>query len=180
MTPDTPAAAPPGLTPLPGAEPLLRSIDTAPAYWWLDILWVVLADGRDTGGRHSLLYELMPKGSGPGPHSHTWSDETYYMLSGEITFLIGDEIRTARAGDYLVVPRDTRHAFRVDSETASFLNGYTPASLEAAVVEMAMPATERVLPPKGATPPPAMTPERLHRYGMAVSPGPDPLRPDGR
>jgi len=29
-----------------------------------------------------------------------------------------------------MVPRNTRHAFRVDSETARFLNGYTPASLE--------------------------------------------------
>ncbi|MEO6057518.1 MAG: cupin domain-containing protein [Gemmatimonadales bacterium] len=121
----------------------------------------------------------MPRGAGPGPHTHTWSDETYYMLNGEITFLIGDEIRTARKGDFLMVPRDTRHAFRVDSETASFLNGYAPASLEAAVAELAMAAPERVIPPKGATPPPAMTPELLRRYGMGMAPGPDPLRPDG-
>jgi quercetin dioxygenase-like cupin family protein len=78
-----------------------------------------------------MMEELLPKDSGPGPHKHTWSDETFYMLDGEITFLIGDEIKTARTGDFLMVPRNTRHAFRVDSETARFLNGYTPASLEA-------------------------------------------------
>jgi hypothetical protein len=85
----------------------------------------------------------------------------------------------ARKGDFLMVPRDTRHAFRVDSETARSLNGYTPASLEAAVTELAMPAPERVLPPKGLSPMPRMTPEQLRRYGMDLVPGPDPLRPGG-
>jgi Cupin domain len=100
---------------------------------------------------------------------------TYYILGGEITFLLGDEVLVARQGDFLMVPRDTRHAFRVDSETAHFLN----ASLEAAVTELAMPAQGRVLPPKGLSPMPRMTPEQLHRYGTDVIPGPDPLRPNG-
>jgi quercetin dioxygenase-like cupin family protein len=167
------------LTPLPGAEGFIHSVETAPAYWWLDILWIVLADANDTGGRFSLIEQLLPKHSGPGPHKHTWSDETYYLLDGEITFLLGDEIKIARKGDFVLVPRNTRHAFRVDSETARFLNGYTPASLEAAVIEMAMPAPERVLPPKNATPSPAMTRELMRRYGMDGLPGPDPLRPNG-
>jgi hypothetical protein len=101
------------------------------------------------------------------------------MVDGEITFLVGDEIKTARTGDFLMVPRNTRHAFRVTSETARFLNGYTPASLEAALVELATPATERVLPPKNASPIIMMTPELLSRYGMDMLPGPDPLRPEG-
>jgi len=84
---------------------------------------------------------------------------------------------TGGAGDFILVPRNTRHAFRVDSETASFLNGYTPASLEASLVEHAMPANERVLPPKGISPLIKMNPELLSRYGMDMLPGPDPLRP---
>ena len=168
----------PNLPTLAGSVPFIHNIDTGPAYWWTDILWVILATGEDTGGRYSLMYELLPKGSGPGPHKHTWSDETYYMLDGEIAFLIGDEIKTARKGDFVVVPRDTRHAFRVDSETAAFLNGYTPASLELAVTELALPATERVIPPPGTAPLPNMTPEQLQRYGMDVVPGPNPLAPD--
>ena len=176
MSTDSPAAFPP----LPGSEPLIRNMDAAPAYWLVDVLWVVLADGRDTGGRFSMMEQLLPRGSGPGPHKHTWSDETFYMLDGEITLLVGDEIRTARKGDFIMVPRSTRHAFRVDSGTARFLNGYTPASMEALIVELATPAAERVLPRKGAVAPPAMNPDLLQRYGMDVLPGPDPLRPDGR
>jgi quercetin dioxygenase-like cupin family protein len=163
---------------MPGSELFLHNVDSAPAYWWLDDLWIVLAEAKDTGGRFSMMLESLPRDSGPGPHKHTWSDETFYILDGEITVLIGDEIKTARIGDYLMVPRNTRHAFRVASETARFLNSYTPASLEACLVEWAMPATERVLPPKGASRTIVMTPELLSRYGMDMLPGPDPLRPD--
>jgi quercetin dioxygenase-like cupin family protein len=162
--------------PMPGSEPFIHNVDSSAAFWWLDDLWIVLAEAKDTGGRVSMMQELLPKGSGPGPHKHTWSDETYYILHGDITFLVGDKIMTGRTGDFILVPRNTRHAFRVDSETASFLNGYTPASLEAALVEYAMPAPERVLPPKGASPAITMTPELLSRYGMDMLPGPDPLR----
>jgi quercetin dioxygenase-like cupin family protein len=164
---------------MPGSELFIHNVNSAPAYWWLDTLWIVLAQAKDTGGRFSMMEELARKDSGPGPHKHTWSDETFYMLGGEITFLIGDEIKTARTGDFLMVPRNTRHAFRVASETARFLNGYTPASLEAALVEFATPATERVLPAKGASAMVTMTPELLSRYGMDMLPGADPLRPEG-
>ena len=178
MTPNTPNTQ----LPMPGSELFIHNKDSARAYWWLDTLWIVLADSSDTGGRYSLMEEVASKGSGPGPHKHTWSDETYYIMDGEITFLVGDEIKTARTGDYVMVPRNTRHAFRVESETVRFLNGYTPASLEAYVVEWGMPATERVVPPKGVSPTMAFlatNPELLSRYGMDILPGPDPLRPAG-
>ena len=168
----------PDLLPLRGSELVIKSAETAPAYWLVDVLWLVLADGRDTGGRFSLMEQLLPQGSGPGPHKHTWSDETFYMLDGQITLLVGDEIRTARKGDFVMVPRDTRHAFRVDSPTARFLNGYTPASMEALITELGTPAAARTLPPSGAAPQPRMNPGSLRRYGMDVLPGPDPLRPE--
>ena len=68
----------------------------------------------------------------------------------------------------------------VDSETARFLNGYTPASMEALVTERGVPTTERVLPPKDMGLPPVMSAVSPGRYGMDARPGPDPLRPNGR
>ena len=158
LTPDLPA--------VPGMMPFVHNVDEAPAYWWLDILWVILVKGEGTRGRYSLMYEWLPKGSSASPHKHTWSDEHFYVTQGELTFLVGDEIRKGHAGDFVFVPRNTRHAFRVDSETAEFLNGYTPAGLELAVVEMGMPAPSRTIPPKGATTPPTITPVLMRRYGM--------------
>ena len=140
--------------------------------------YTLTVSGEDTGGRFSMMEQLAAKDSGPGPHKHTWSDETFYMFDGEIRFLIGEDIKTARTGDFLMIPRNTRHAFRVMSDTARYLNGYTPASLEAALVEFATPATARVLPAKNASGVIELTPALLSRYGMDMLPGPDPLRPD--
>jgi quercetin dioxygenase-like cupin family protein len=179
MTANTPNAQ----KPMSGSEIFVHNKDSARAYWWLDTLWIVLADSSDTGGRFSLMEEVAPKDSGPGLHKHTWSDESYYIIDGEITFWVGGETKLARTGDYVVVPRNTTHAFRVKSETTRFLNGYTPASLEAYVVEWALPTTERILPPKNGSPTMeflATHPELLNRYGMEIVPGPDPLRPGSR
>jgi quercetin dioxygenase-like cupin family protein len=165
----------PGLPAIAGSVPFIHNLDTAPAYWWLDILWVILVHGEDTGGRYSLMHETLPKNSGAPPHKHVWSDEHFYMLEGEVAFLVGDDIRNAKKGDFIFVPRNTRHAFRVDSDVAIFLNGYTPAGLEMAVADLAMPAPTRTIPPKGATLPPEMTPALMRRYGMDGLPGPNPL-----
>ena len=165
--------------PLPGSVPFVSEADRAPAFWMRDILWIILADAAQTGGRWSMMEQLLPKGSGPPPHKHTWSDETFYILAGHLTFLIGDDVRTAGAGDFVMVPRDTRHGFRVDSDTARFLNGYTPASMELLIAELGKPAPARVLPPRGPPPAENLTPEQFARYGLAWLPGPDPLRPDG-
>ena len=175
MTSDTPASP----APMPGAVGFIANVDDAPAYWMQDMLWIVLADGKQTGGRWSMMEQLMPKDAGPPPHKHAWSDETFYILHGDLTFLVGDDVRSARAGDFLMVPRDTRHAFRVVSDTARFLNGYTPASMEALVAEMGKPAPERVLPPKGPSPSGGRVPRNYARYGLEFLPGPDPLRPEG-
>lgn len=172
----------PKLTPMPGASGFIHHVDEAPAYWMQGILWTMLADADDTGGRYSMMEQLLPKGSGPPPHKHLWSDETFYILDGTITFLLEGEIRTATKGAFVNVARNTRHAFRVDSDTARFLNGYTPASMEAMVAELGRRTEQRTLPPP-APPMPAGTPqmpdELLTRYGLIWLDEPDPLAPRG-
>ena len=172
----------PKFSPMPGATGFIHHVDEAPAYCMQGILWTMLADADDTGGRYSMMEQLLPKGSGPPPHKHLWSDETFYILDGTITFLLEGEIRTATKGAFVNVARNTRHAFRVDSDTARFLNGYTPASMEAMVAELGRRTEQRTLPPP-APPMPAGTPqmpdELLTRYGLIWLDEPDPLAPRG-
>lgn len=117
----------PDLADAPGSTPFVHDIDGTSADWWLGIRRAVLIDPADTGGRWSLTHETLPEGVGAAPHEHAGSDERFYVLQGEITFVIGHEITTAREGDFVLVPRGVCHAFRVDSQTAVFLNGHTPA-----------------------------------------------------
>ena len=164
--------------PMPGATGFVHHVDDAPAYWMQGILWTMLADAEDTGGRWSMMEQLLPKGSGPPPHKHLWSDETFYILDGTITFLLDGELRTATKGAFVMIARNTRHAFRVDSDTARFLNGYTPASMEAMVAELAKRTDQRTLPPSGPVARGGQMPEELlTRYGLMWLDEPDPLLP---
>ena len=36
-----------------------RNRETAPAYWMLDLLWLVLVDGLETGGAISVMEQWM-------------------------------------------------------------------------------------------------------------------------
>ena len=173
----------PKFSPMPGAAGFIHHVDEAPAYWMQGILWTMLADANDTGGRYSMMEQLLPKGSGPPPHKHLWSDETFYILDGTITFVLEGELRIAQKGAFINIARNTRHAFRVDTDTARFLNGYTPASMEAMIAELGRRTEQRTLPPPAppmASDTPRMADELLARYGLIWLDEPDPLAPRAR
>ncbi len=170
----------PNSPPMPGAKGFIHHVDEAPAYWMQGILWTMLADADETGGRWSMMEQLLPKCSGPPPHKHFWSDEIFYILDGTISFLIEDEIRTATRGAFVYVARNTRHGFRVESDTARFLNGYTPASMEALVAELGRRTDTRTLPPAVASDVPRRMPnDLLARYGLEWLDESDPFEPRG-
>ncbi|WP_219722127.1 hypothetical protein [Deinococcus planocerae] len=71
------------------------------------------------------------------------------------------------------------HAFRVDSETATLLNSYTPAGFERVITELGEPAHVPTLPPEGRPAAPG-DPERAERLlrevGLHRVQEPDVLR----
>jgi mannose-6-phosphate isomerase-like protein (cupin superfamily) len=71
--------------------------DTAPAYWLLDALWVILG-GR---GRFSIMEQWM-RGPGPGPplHVHGFSDECLYVLDGQMEIQVGQKQMTGGTGQF--------------------------------------------------------------------------------
>jgi uncharacterized cupin superfamily protein len=74
---------------------------------------------------------LVPAGGGPPPHIHTREDETFYLLEGQLEFLLGDETVVAGAGDFVNVPRGTVHRFQnTGAQTARVLLTFTPAGIE--------------------------------------------------
>lgn len=124
-----------------------ENAETAPAYWFVDNLWVVLVDGRQTAGVYSLMEQLMPKDSGPRvAHIHP-IDEWFYVLDGEMTAEVGGKTIVRRAGDSLWIPRGTVHKFAVNSPVCRALNGYVPAGFEQVIIGLGKPAERRELPP---------------------------------
>jgi quercetin dioxygenase-like cupin family protein len=87
-------------------------------------------NGEDTDGAFSLL-EVELTGDGPPQHIHKTEDETFYVLEGEVKFLLGDNTSIAKAGTFVSIPRGVRHAFcRIDKKNAKLLATFTPAGFE--------------------------------------------------
>ncbi len=86
--------------------------------------------GEDTDGRY-LLMEVELNGDGPPQHIHKNEDEAFYVLEGEVRFLLGEHTSIAKAGTFVRIPRGTRHAFcRVEKKNAKLLAMFTPAGIE--------------------------------------------------
>ena len=59
--------------------------------------------------------ELPPGGGFPVPHWHEDLYEVFYVLEGEIDYLLGRQWRCAPAGTTVFIPAGTVHAFRNSS-----------------------------------------------------------------
>ena len=65
------------------------------------------------------------------PHVHADEDDSFYILEGELTFVLGDEEVAAPAGTFVLVPPGVEHGFRNDGiEPVRILNIHAPAGFD--------------------------------------------------
>jgi quercetin dioxygenase-like cupin family protein len=62
---------------------------------------------------------------GAGPHLHRQHADSFYVLDGDLAFLVEDEERPLGAGACVCAPAGVVHGFR-SASTARFLNVHTP------------------------------------------------------
>ena len=95
----------------------------------LDIVHKVTAE--DSGGSLTVEEWGLPPGVMIHPHTHAREDEVDFVLEGELTCLVGDEIVVAPVGSYVLKSRSVPHAFyNAGSETVRVLGIVTPGGLE--------------------------------------------------
>src|SRR5579863_376286 len=93
--------------------------------------------GGDTGNSIMMFEETVPVGTKSTLHLHHDSDEVAYVLSGEITFMIGDAITVGGPGTCAFMPRDVPHAWKsTGGEAARVLFLYTPGRAGKAFEEL--------------------------------------------
>jgi quercetin dioxygenase-like cupin family protein len=89
---------------------------------------VVKLLGGETGDSIMVFEETVPPETKSMFHLHRDSDEVAYVLGGEVTFKIGDEVTVGGAGACAFIPRGVPHAWKsMGSETGRVLFLYTPA-----------------------------------------------------
>ena len=93
--------------------------------------------GRDTNESIMLFEETVPAGTKSLFHLHRDSDEVAWVLAGEITFKIGDEVTVGGPGTCAFLPRNVAHAWKnTGSETGRVVFLYTPAGAGGYVEEL--------------------------------------------
>ena len=87
---------------------------------------------REEGGGMLRVEMWVRPGGGVTPHVHPSMEERFRVVAGRCDFLAGREWRTAGAGEEVVVPPGTRHAFRNphDEETHVVCEARPPMSLQ--------------------------------------------------
>jgi quercetin dioxygenase-like cupin family protein len=93
--------------------------------------------GHETNESIMLFEEVVPVGTKSLFHLHRDSDEVAWVLAGEITFKIGDEVAVGGPGTCAFFPRNVPHAWKNSgSETSRVLFLYTPAAAGGYVEEL--------------------------------------------
>jgi quercetin dioxygenase-like cupin family protein len=131
-------------------------------------------------GSLGLSLVTQPPGLATPLHRHTTSTEAFLLIEGTMTYQAGEETFHLGAGDFIWLPKQLPHAFRVTGATpVRFLGLVDPGDLFGLYDEVGRPATERALP----GPDPALLAEEVAhwlqlapQYGIEVV-GP-PLAPD--
>ena len=88
------------------------------------------ARAADTNGVYSLFEAHTAPGQGTGLYRQQYEDETYWVLEGLYTFVLGSQQFTLAAGSYIYVPRRTLHAYtNSGSDQARMLVLATPGGI---------------------------------------------------
>jgi quercetin dioxygenase-like cupin family protein len=84
--------------------------------------------GRETDESIMMFEETLPAGTASLHHLHEDSDEVAWVLAGEFTFKIGDDVTVGGPGTCAFMPRSIPHAWKnTGKETGRVLFLYTPA-----------------------------------------------------
>jgi mannose-6-phosphate isomerase-like protein (cupin superfamily) len=90
-----------------------------------------LARSADTPRFNFGVITMQPRCDGPPAHEHEAEDDAFYVLDGELTFLVENEELLAGPGTFVLVPPGVRHTFANRSDAiVRMLNIHAPAGFD--------------------------------------------------
>ena len=96
----------------------------------------ILISGTQTGGDYSVLEWIvaplpLEAQTSFGPHRHGLYEETFLVLKGALAFLLDDQVTELAAGDFVRVPKETRHGYvNRSGAPVHLLVTFRPAGME--------------------------------------------------
>jgi quercetin dioxygenase-like cupin family protein len=110
----------------------------------------VLLRSEESDGQLAIVE--LGGGGRPPLHRHDF-DETFYLLEGELTFQLDDQVFTRRAGELAFAPRGVAHTYaNLSGAPARALLVITPAGFERYFDQIAARINGTEPPPEAAKP----------------------------
>ena len=125
--------------------------DTGEAYWVMGGLFTYLVTGEESGGSYFTVIVDMGPEAGPPPHIHHLEEEQFYVLDGQLTYSVGDQIFEVRTGDFIHIPKGAVHSFKNGSKPSRLLATFAPAGIEGFFREVGERVDDRLKSPPPVT-----------------------------
>ncbi len=139
-----------------------------------DVLGNVLkfhAFPEEVGGKYCLVEAIVGKGVGAPPNHHAGETEAFYVLDGEVGFMVNGEEFVAKAGDHVAIPDGAVHAFSGIAERSRMLILNAPGQMHddffTGVGKPLPEGATEPLPPEGPPDVPALV-AFAERTGMTI------------
>jgi steroid delta-isomerase-like uncharacterized protein len=119
------------------------------AFRFLGVPTQVRATADMTNGAFGLVEHWeVPPGFASPYHTHHREDESFYVLQGEVAFVIDGKWRRVGPGSFVFGPREIPHGFKVvGDQPAQMLLQATPGGFEQFVIELGKPLSDPIAPP---------------------------------
>jgi mannose-6-phosphate isomerase-like protein (cupin superfamily) len=86
--------------------------------------------------------------NGPPPHIHEQEDESFWVVDGHLSIVLGDQRFRAEAGAFVHIPRGTLHTYHNDGLIpGKLIVMLTPGGFERFWEEVGEPAKQLTIPP---------------------------------
>jgi quercetin dioxygenase-like cupin family protein len=132
----------------PVPQPYVLNPGEGEAFWYVNNRATLKASATATGGQFSLVEMVVAPGHGPPLHIHRAEDEALWVLEGQFTFQIGDDLVVASPGTFVFQPRGVPHTFRLDGiAPGKLLVLLIPGGGEGFFIAGGRPAAAGGLPP---------------------------------
>ena len=131
--------------------PYRRRAEIGESFWYMGNLVTFLATSQDTNGQFGLVELVAKPGNEPPVHVHEREDELFYVVDGQVEYILEGRSIDAPAGTTVFLPRGLPHTFRIKSAEAKMLVMVTPGGFEGYFRELSRPAERLEVPAAAPT-----------------------------
>lgn len=119
------------------------------AFRFLGLPTLIHASAQLTDGAYGLVeHPSMHPGFATPYHLHHREDEAFYIIEGEVAFILNGQWKRVGPGAYVYGPREIPHGFKIVGDTpARMLILCAPGGFENFVLELAQPLDDPPAPP---------------------------------